>query len=139
MLSTAGSQSIEDVARANGSGPRFFQLYCPPDEELETSLLERAWKAGFDVCVFTLDTWQLAWRHEDIANSNYAFYRGIGAEIGLTDPVFRRRLEEKGLDPENQEHMPLIGEMWIDQVWHGKAFTWDKVPKSAPTAAPMQG
>lgn len=67
-------------------------------------------------------------RHNDIANSNYAFYRGIGAEIGLTDPVFRRRLAERGLDPANQADMPQIGELWIDQVWHGKAFTWDKVP-----------
>ena len=71
--------------------------------------------------VMTLDTWQLAWRHHDIANSNYAFYRGIGAEIGLSDPVFRKRLEERGLDPERAEDMPSIGELWIDQVWHGQS------------------
>ncbi|KAK6904256.1 hypothetical protein L486_03838 [Kwoniella mangroviensis CBS 10435] len=128
-LSTAGSQPIEDVARVNGDGPRFFQLYCPHDEELEDSLLQRAWDSGFDVCIMTLDTWQLAWRHEDIANSNYAFYRGIGAEIGLTDPVFQKRIKEAGLDPGNQEDMQKIGEKWIDNVWHGKAHTWEKIPK----------
>ncbi|KAK8853027.1 hypothetical protein IAR55_003728 [Kwoniella newhampshirensis] len=128
-LSTAGSQPIEEVARVNGKGPRFFQLYCPHDEELEDSLLQRAWDSGFDVCIFTLDTWQLAWRHNDIAESNYAFYRGIGAEIGLSDPVFRKRISEHGLDPEKIEDMPKIGELWIDQVWHGKAWTWEKVPK----------
>ncbi len=43
-LSTAGSASIEDVGAANGkNGVRFFQLYCPHDEELEDSLLKRAW------------------------------------------------------------------------------------------------
>ncbi|ORY35765.1 L-lactate dehydrogenase [Naematelia encephala] len=128
-LSTAGSQPIEEVARVNGNGPRFFQLYCPHDEELEDSLLKRAWDSGFDACIFTLDTWQLAWRHEDIAASNYAFYRGIGAEIGLSDPVFKKRIAEAGLDPNKIEDMPKIGEKWIDNVWHGKAWTWEKVPK----------
>ncbi|WVQ95858.1 hypothetical protein IAU59_002957 [Kwoniella sp. CBS 9459] len=126
-LSTAGSQPIEDVAKVNGDGPRFFQLYCPHDEELEDSLLQRAWDSGFDVCIMTLDTWQLAWRHEDISQSNYAFYRGIGAEIGLSDPVFKKRIQEAGLDPNNADDMPKIGEKWIDNVWHGKAHTWDKV------------
>ncbi|WVF68307.1 hypothetical protein IAT40_003072 [Kwoniella sp. CBS 6097] len=126
-LSTAGSQPIEDVAKINGEGPRFFQLYCPHDEELEDSLLQRAWDSGFDVCILTLDTWQLAWRHEDISQSNYAFYRGIGAEIGLTDPVFKRRIQEAGLDPNNSDDMPKIGEKWINNVWHGKAHTWEKV------------
>ncbi|KAL7419174.1 hypothetical protein Q5752_006010 [Cryptotrichosporon argae] len=141
MLSTAGSQPIEDVGAANGAdGIRYFQLYCPHDEELEDSLLKRAWESGFDVWsvraplylrgpVMTLDTWQLAWRHDDIASSNYAFYRGIGAEIGLSDPVFRRRIAEAGLDPDRAEDMPKIGEKWIDNVWHGKAHTWDKIPK----------
>lgn len=42
-LSTASSQSIEDVAQANGANAvRFFQLYSPPDEELLESILQRA-------------------------------------------------------------------------------------------------
>lgn len=42
-LSTAASQSIEDVAQANGANAvRFFQLYSPPDEELMESILQRA-------------------------------------------------------------------------------------------------
>ncbi|GFZ48820.1 hypothetical protein JCM24511_06569 [Saitozyma sp. JCM 24511] len=129
MLSTAGSQPIEDVAKANGAGPRFFQLYCPHDEELEDSLLQRAWNSGFNVCVMTLDTWQLAWRHNDIANSNYAFYRGIGADLGTSDPVFRKRVKEAGLDIDDPDHQYHIGEKWIDTVWHGKAWTWEKIPK----------
>ena len=31
-LSSAGSYSIEEVGKANGSGPRFFQLYQSPDD-----------------------------------------------------------------------------------------------------------
>ena len=63
--------------------------------------------------------WLIIRRHNDIANSNYAFYRGIGAEMGTSDPVFRKRIKEHGLDLENPEDMQKIGELWIDQVWHG--------------------
>lgn len=126
-LSTAGSQPIEDVGRANGRGnPRFFQLYMPHDDELTVSLLKRAWNSGFDVCILTLDTWQLGWRHDDVANSNYAFYHGIGADLGLTDPVFQKRLEEDGIDPKKQPNE--AGAKWIDNVWHGRAHTWEKLP-----------
>ena len=55
-------------------------------------------------------------RHDDIASSNYAFYRGIGAEIGLTDPVFRKKIKEQGLDADKVEDMPKIGELWIEWV-----------------------
>lgn len=141
-LSTAGSQSIEDVGKANDQGVRngqgengtaagggekgvrFFQLYMPHDDELTRSLLQRAVDSGFTACILTLDTWQLGWRHDDVANSNYAFYHGLGADLGLTDPVFQQRLKEKGIDPTTQPNE--AGALWIDNVWHGRAHTWDK-------------
>lgn len=136
-LSTAGSQPIEDVGVANDSGSkkgvkeegegnpvRFFQLYMPHDDELTRSLLQRAVDSGFTACILTLDTWQLAWRHDDIATSNYAFYHGTGADLGLSDPVFQQRLKEAGIDPKTQPNE--AGAMWIDNVWHGRAHTWDK-------------
>ncbi|KAF2707200.1 FMN-dependent alpha-hydroxy acid dehydrogenase [Pleomassaria siparia CBS 279.74] len=124
-LSTAGSQPIEDVGKANGDGPRFFQLYMPHDDELTRSLLTRAVKSGFTACILTLDTWQLAWRHDDVNTSNYAFYHGIGADLGLSDPVFQKRLKELGIDPVKQPNE--AGAAWIDNVWHGRAHTWEKV------------
>ncbi|KAF7678274.1 l-lactate dehydrogenase [Alternaria burnsii] len=141
-LSTAGSQSIEGVGQANDEGVkkgrgdigtaagggekgvRFFQLYMPHDDELTRSLLQRAVDSGFTACILTLDTWQLGWRHDDVANSNYAFYHGIGADLGLTDPVFQKRLKEKGIDPKTQPNE--AGALWIDNVWHGRAHTWEK-------------
>ena len=125
-LSTAGSSAIEDVGKANGQGPRFFQLYMPHDDELTVSLLTRAWESGFDACILTTDTWQLGWRHDDVATGNYAFYRGIGADLGFTDPVFQRRLAEAGIDPKTQPQE--AGAMWIDNVWHGRAWSWEKIP-----------
>ncbi|KAM0187750.1 hypothetical protein ACHAPI_010978 [Fusarium lateritium] len=139
-LSTAGSCPIEDVAEANDAGrkiaqnseeghripqgPRFFQLYMPHDDELTLSLLKRAHASGFDACILTTDTWQLGWRHDDVATSNYAFYRGIGADMGLTDPVFQKRLAEHGIDPKKQPEE--AGALWIDNVWHGRAWSWEK-------------
>ena len=125
-LSTAGSNPIEKVAEANGQGPRFFQLYMPHDDELTVSLLTRAFNSGFDVCMLTTDTWQLGWRHDDVATGNYAFYHGIGADLGLSDPVFQKRLKEAGIDPVKQPNE--AGAMWIDNVWHGRAWSWEKIP-----------
>ncbi|OBR02293.1 FMN-dependent dehydrogenase [Colletotrichum higginsianum IMI 349063] len=141
-LSTAGSCPIEDVARANDAGrasrtdgqpgdrskipegPRFFQLYMPHDDELTISLLTRAHDSGYTACILTTDTWQLGWRHDDVATSNYAFYRGIGADMGLTDPVFQKRLAERGIDPQKEPERAAA--MWIDSIWHGRAWSWDK-------------
>lgn len=128
-LSSAGSYSIEDVAKANGFGsPRFFQLYQSHDDELCVSMLERAFNNGYDACMLTTDTWQLAWRHHDVAAGNYAFYHEHGAgDIGLQDPVFQKRLREAGLDPEKDKKE--VGAKWIDEnIWHGKAHTWEKLP-----------
>ncbi|KAB8200267.1 FMN-dependent dehydrogenase [Aspergillus parasiticus] len=125
-LSTAGSTPIEKVAEANGKGPRFYQLYMPHDDELTLSLLNRAWKSGFDALILTTDTWQLGWRHDDVANSNYAFYRGTGADLGLTDPVFQKRCREEGIDPEKD--IVAASAKWIDSVWHGRAWSWEKIP-----------
>lgn len=141
-LSTAGSTAIEKVGAANDQGRhlpnavhvegsddkaiRFFQLYMPHDDELTVSLLQRAHDSGFTACILTTDTWQLGWRHDDIATSNYAFYRGKGADLGFTDPVFQQRLKEAGLDPEKDPEKAAA--MWIDNVWHGRAFSWEKIP-----------
>jgi isopentenyl diphosphate isomerase/L-lactate dehydrogenase-like FMN-dependent dehydrogenase len=130
-LSTAGSQPIEDVGKANDElageqgGVRFFQLYMPHDDELTKSLLKRAVDSGFTACIVTLDTWQLGWRHDDVATSNYAFYHGTGADLGLSDPVFQQRLREHGIDPKTQPNE--AGALWIDNVWHGRAHTWEKM------------
>ncbi|KAL4921224.1 FMN-dependent alpha-hydroxy acid dehydrogenase [Aspergillus aurantiobrunneus] len=126
-LSTAGSSPIEKVGETNGTGnPRFYQLYMPHDDELTVSLLTRAWKSGFDACMLTTDTWQLGWRHDDVASSNYAFYRGVGADLGLSDPVFRRRCRDEGIDVERD--VVEASTKWIDSVWHGRAWSWEKIP-----------
>ncbi|KAJ7162819.1 FMN-dependent dehydrogenase [Mycena filopes] len=128
-LSSAGSYSIEDTAKANGAdGVRFFQLYWSPDDAVVISMLERAAKAGYSVCMLTTDTWQLGWRHDDVAMGNYAFYHEHGAgDLGLQDPAFLERLQEAELDPEKDKFK--VGAKWIDEnIWHGHSFSWDRLP-----------
>ncbi|KAF1351876.1 FMN-dependent dehydrogenase [Delphinella strobiligena] len=143
-LSSAGSYSIEDVAAANGGakdsndsagrsgniggGIRYFQLYMSPDDEQVLSMLQRAHDNGYEALMLTTDTWQLAWRHDDIANGNYAFYHDHGAgDIALQDPVFLQRLAQSGIDPSISPKE--AGKKWIDEhIWHGHAHTWSKMP-----------
>jgi lactate 2-monooxygenase len=70
IMSTASSSPIEDVAAANGNGPRWFQLYWPGNEhnEITASILSRAKAQGFTALVVTLDTYMLGWRPMDMDN-----------------------------------------------------------------------
>jgi len=53
IMSTAASTSIENAAKANGSGHRWYQLYWPSNEHdsVTASMLHRAQASGFDVLV----------------------------------------------------------------------------------------
>jgi isopentenyl diphosphate isomerase/L-lactate dehydrogenase-like FMN-dependent dehydrogenase len=87
-LIPAGSTGIKDVAEANADRMRISQLYMLHHEELALSLPKRAVDSDYNACFLTLDTLQLGWQHEDVATSNYAFSRGIGADLRFSDPVF---------------------------------------------------
>ena len=69
-----------------------------------------------------------AWRHNDVANGNYAFYHEHGAgDIGLQDPVFLKRVKEAGLDP--VKNPKEVGAKWIDEnIWHGETHYWEHLP-----------
>ncbi|KPI44066.1 putative lactate 2-monooxygenase [Cyphellophora attinorum] len=127
-LSSAGSYSIEDVGKANGDGVRFFQLYQSPDDEQAVNMLQRAYDSGFTALMLTTDTWQLAWRHNDAYEGNYAFYHEHGTGgIGLNDKVFLQRLKEANIDPAKEPKK--AGAKWMDEnIWHGHSHTWEKLP-----------
>jgi lactate 2-monooxygenase len=71
ILSTAATRSIEQVAKANADGDRWYQLYWPKPqaEEFTASLLSRAKENGFKVLVVTLDTFMIGWRPSDLDES----------------------------------------------------------------------
>lgn len=123
ILSTASSCSIEEVAKANGNRPRWFQLYWPQDDDITISLLERAKANGYKVLVVTLDTWALAWRPMDLDGSYIPFMKGVGNNTGFTDPVFREKFKKKfNAEPEKVKEASAE---WIGDVFSGAAHSWD--------------
>lgn len=96
ILSTAATRSIEQVAKANGDGDRWFQLYWPKPqaEEVTASILSRAKANGFKVLVVTLDTFMIGWRPSDLDESYLPFVWGQGCQVGFSDPVFNQMYEK---------------------------------------------
>lgn len=125
-LSTASTSSIEEVANASGDGKRWFQLYWPGDDDITLSLVKRAKENGYSVLVVTLDTWSLSWRPADLDNAYIPFIRGIGNQVGFSDPVFRAKFEkESGSKVEDD----IVGasRAWISKVLSTTPHVWDEV------------
>ncbi|OBT65504.1 hypothetical protein VE03_05009 [Pseudogymnoascus sp. 23342-1-I1] len=130
IMSTASSTPPEEIAEASGSGPRWFQLYWPPnkDNEITLSMLSRAKSAGFTTLVVTLDLWALSWRPKDLDNAYVPFYLGIGDAIGLSDPVFQKKWKEgpgKGKSVQDDFQNACMG--WEKTVFSGQSHTWEDI------------
>ena len=123
ILSTAASNSIEDVAATMGPASRWYQLYWPKDRELAASFVARAADAGYGAIVVTLDTWMLGWRPRDLQNAYLPFLKGEGVANYFSDPVFRSALAR----PPEEDPGPAIGHWalqfsnptvtWADLAW----------------------
>ncbi|KAI0482409.1 putative FMN dependent dehydrogenase [Xylariaceae sp. FL0804] len=128
IMSTASSTSIEDVAKANGDGVRWFQLYWPSREhdDITISMLQRARKAGFSALFVTLDTYILGWRPSDMDNGYNPFLRSdqIGVAIGLTDPVFRAHFKGKH-GCEVEADMGAAVAEWTRTVFPGRSHGFE--------------
>jgi lactate 2-monooxygenase len=130
IMSTASSTSIEDVAKANGDGVRWYQLYWPMNEhnDITISILNRAQKAGFSALFVTLDTYILGWRPSDMDNGYNPFLRSdqVGVAIGLSDPVFRAHFKEKH-KCEIEDNMAAAAAEWTRTVFPGMSHSWEDV------------
>jgi lactate 2-monooxygenase len=122
ILSTAASCTIEDVARANADGQRWFQLYWPKEKAIAVSFLNRARAAGFSVLVLTLDTRLLGWRPRDLGRAFLPFLRGIGNQNYLSDPAFAA-----GLPGPAEENLDAAILRWT-QIFGDPSLTWEHLP-----------
>ena len=122
IMSTAASCTIEEVAEANGTGKRWFQLYWPKDRSVATSFLDRAKAAGFSVLVLTLDTRLLGYRPRDLDRAYLPFLRGIGNQNYFSDPAF-----EAGLPGPASEHLNAAILHWV-QTFGDASLTWADLP-----------
>lgn len=117
---TLSNDPLEDVAKACGDTPAFFQLYTPKDDGLTRSLLQRAEAAGYKAVVVTLDTWVTGWRPRDLNTANFPQLRGHVLKNYMVDPRFRELLAV----PPEQDPAAAVG-TWA--ATFGKVLTWDHV------------
>ncbi len=120
--STQGSLSMEEVAAANGRGPRWYQLYWPSDDELCLSFLRRARAAGYTHLVVTLDTTLLGWRPADLDRAYLPFLQNTGIANYTTDPVFLRRLTRPPAED------PVAAGVAFAGVFQNPGLSWDQLP-----------
>lgn len=121
VASTAASHTLEDMAAASGTGPRWYQLYRPTDDGLTASLLGRARACGYAVLVVTLDTWALGWRPHDLDGAYLPFLRGVGAAVPFSDPAFRALLARP---PEDD--LPAAVAL-RQRLFQGTSPTWERL------------
>src|SRR5439155_11270327 len=119
VVSTAASHSLEEIARAMGNSPRWFQLYWPKDRDLAASLLQRAEASGYRAIVVTVDTSLLWWRPRDLAGAFLPFLHGEGLANYLTDPVFCAALAKPP-----QEDLQAAVLLWT-KIFSDPGVTWD--------------
>jgi 4-hydroxymandelate oxidase len=68
IASTVSTHSMEEIAAAAPSAPRWFQLYVHTDREITIALMDRAKAAGYRALVVTVDTPRLGNRYRDARN-----------------------------------------------------------------------
>ena len=117
-LSTVSSYSLEDVAGAGGSSPRWFQLYWPRDRDVGASLLARARAAGYSALLLTLDTFILAWRPRDLVHGYLPFLSRLGLANYESDPAFLAGL---AVSPEED---PTASVMHWQSMFGDPSNTW---------------
>ncbi|MBA4751990.1 MAG: alpha-hydroxy-acid oxidizing protein [Sphingopyxis sp.] len=118
--STLSNSPLEEVAKAAGETPVFFQLYTPKNADLAESLIRRAETAGYRALVITLDTWVTGWRPRDLNSANFPQLRGKVLENYFSDPVFRSMLARP---PE--EDIAAAVQAWATTF--GKVLTWSDI------------
>ena len=128
IFSSASATSIEDVAKANGNGPRWFQLYWPDNahNEITASLLSRAQSHGYDVLAVNVDTFIMGWRPCDMDDGYSPFLRPdhVGTEMGLTDSLYRKLFKEKH-GKAVEEDLGTASAEWSQIFIPGKPHAWE--------------
>jgi isopentenyl diphosphate isomerase/L-lactate dehydrogenase-like FMN-dependent dehydrogenase len=95
VISSQGSDPMEDTATAMGSTPFWYQLYWSIDEALVDSMITRAETCGARALVVTLDTTSLGWRPRDLNLGSLPFARGQGIAQYTSDPRFTELVRDR--------------------------------------------
>ncbi|QDX40937.1 alpha-hydroxy-acid oxidizing protein [Salarchaeum sp. JOR-1] len=122
-LSSASSETLEDVSDELGDTRKWFQLYWSSDRDIAASFVERAENADYDALVVTLDTPMMGWRERDVSHGYLPFLDGEGVANYTSDPAFRDLLSqppEENMDAALSEFLAVFGDAtltWDDLDW----------------------
>jgi isopentenyl diphosphate isomerase/L-lactate dehydrogenase-like FMN-dependent dehydrogenase len=95
VISSQGSNPMEETAAEMGSTQFWYQLYWSTDEALVDSMIKRAESCGAQALVVTLDTTILGWRPQDLNLGSLPFARGHGIAQYTSDPRFREIVQDR--------------------------------------------
>jgi lactate 2-monooxygenase len=123
IISSQASFPMEEIARENGDGPRFYQLYWGKSDALAESFVKRAEAIGCRAIFITLDTLVLGWRPRDLDLGFSPFLRGQGIAQYTSDPVFRSLLAQP------PEENPLGAAVQFTQMFSDPSLDWKRIAK----------
>jgi lactate 2-monooxygenase len=121
IVSSQASFPMEEIAKANGEGPRFFQLYWGKSDAIAESFVKRAEACGCKAIFITLDTTLLGWRPRDLDLGFLPFLRGQGIAQYTSDPAFRALL------PQSPEENPMAAAFQFTQVFSDPSLDWARI------------
>ncbi|MFC7371865.1 alpha-hydroxy-acid oxidizing protein [Fictibacillus iocasae] len=123
IASTVSTFSLEEIAAANGTGSRWFQLYWSSDFEVTASLVHRAEKAGYTAITVTVDMPVVGYRERDLDHQYFPLALGKGAANFLQDPIFLSRLSK----PPAEDMTGALAH--LQSLFFTPSLTWEKVKK----------
>jgi lactate 2-monooxygenase len=123
IISSQASFPMEEIAKANGDGPRCFQLYWGKSDAIAESFVKRAEAIGCKAIFITLDTTILGWRPRDLNIGYSPFLRGQGIAQYTSDPAFRALL------PQTPEENPQGAAFHFTQTFGDTSLDWARIAK----------
>ena len=123
IISSQACSPMEEIAKANGDGDRFFQLYWGKSDEIAESFVRRAEACGARAIFVTLDTIILGWRPRDLNLASLPFLKARGIAQFTSDPVFRAMLTQ------TPEESPLGAALMFTSVFSDPALNWERIRK----------
>jgi lactate 2-monooxygenase len=88
IMSMNSHASLEDIAKGNGDGQRWYQFYWQTPDFMTMRTLKQAQDAGFHVLVVTLDAFTLGWRPADLDQGYMPTNIDLPANFGNISSIF---------------------------------------------------
>jgi lactate 2-monooxygenase len=123
VISSQASYPMEEIAKANGEGPRFFQLYWGKSDAIAESFVKRAEACGCKAIFITLDTVILGWRPRDLDLGHLPFLQSKGIAQYTSDPAFRALLNQP------PEENPMAAAVQFTQIFSDPGLDWARIAK----------